>query len=83
MDKELPPAFGDEMNHDDGGVGSDTNHDKLVEAYSKGTSPHIFIVFLCVIYDKCHLCHRNVVRPTFGKRKLSEFDLKSSFKRFV
>ena len=42
MDKELPPAFGDEMNHDDGGVGSDTNHDKLVEAYSKGTSLHIF-----------------------------------------
>ena len=55
MDKELPPAFGDEMNHDDGGVGSDTNHDKLVEAYSKGTSFHIFIfciVFLYVLYTK-------------------------------
>ena len=38
MNKELPPAFGEEMNHDDGGVGSDTNHAKLVDAYSKGKS---------------------------------------------
>ena len=38
MNKELPSAFGDEMNHDDGGVGSDTSHDKLVDAYSKGKS---------------------------------------------
>lgn len=45
MDKELPPAFGDEINHADGGVGSDTNHDKLVDAYSKGTSLHIVISF--------------------------------------
>ena len=45
MDKELPPAFGEEMNHADGGVGSDTNHDKLVDAYSKGTSVHILIDF--------------------------------------
>ena len=45
MDKELPPAFGDEMNHADGGVGSDTNHDKLVDAYSKGTSVQILIDF--------------------------------------
>ena len=45
MDKELPPAFGDEMNHDDGGVGSDTNHDKLVDAYSKGTSFHILYFY--------------------------------------
>lgn len=53
MDKELPPAFGDEMNHDDGGVGSDTNHDKLVEAYSKGTSLHIFnSIFVCHISSK-------------------------------
>ena len=54
MDKELPPAFGDEMNHDDGGVGSDTNHDKLVDAYSKGTSFHIlyfYSIFVCHIIE--------------------------------
>ena len=68
MDKELPPAFGDEMNHEGGGVGSDTNHDKLVEAYSKGTSLHIFnSIFVCHISSKSF--RRNGVRPTFGKRK--------------
>lgn len=58
MDKELPPAFGDEMNHADGGVGSDTNHDKLVDAYSKGTSVHKFyfdrfLVLMYVVSPKC------------------------------
>ena len=79
MDKELPPAFGDEMNHADGGVGSDTNHDKLVDAYSKGTSVHILI-------DFCHLCIsycRNADRITFRKWNWSESDLESSFERFI